>query len=123
MIAALATPDFAPAAAPWVNGLYEALVILLVFPLIVSLGAGSKLPTGGGAALCRFLGEISYPLYMVHFPFVYMQKAWVMNHPAATLSQHIAVCLSCALVSVVLAFAALKLYDLPLRKWLSARRG
>lgn len=121
VVAALAMPYFAAPASPWVNGLYEAAVILIAFPLIVSIGAGSRLPTGGGATLCRFLGEISYPLYMVHFPFVYMQKAWVMNHPSATFSQNAAVCLSCIFVSVVLAYAALKLYDLPVRGWLGKR--
>ena len=119
VVVALAMPYFAPQSSPWMNGLYEAAVILLVFPLAVSLGAGSRLPSGRSAALCKFLGEISYPLYMVHFPFVYMQKAWVMNHPAATTSQNAAVCISCMLVSVALSFAALKLYDQSVRKWLS----
>ena len=47
----------------WMNGLYEAFVILACFPLIVALGAGSKVTDARGQAVCRFLGDISYPLY------------------------------------------------------------
>ena len=117
----LATPYFAPASAPVVNGLYEAFVILIAFPLIVSLGAGATLPTGFGSGLCKFLGEISYPLYLTHFPFVYLQKAWIANHPAATLGQQTGVSLGVFAVSILFAFAALRLYDTPVRAAFSKR--
>ena len=29
--------------------------------------------------VCKFLGDISYPLYMVHYPFIYLYYAWVKN--------------------------------------------
>ena len=119
----LAMPYFAPGASPCVNGLYEAAVILIAFPLIVSLGAGAALPSGRGAGFCTFLGEISYPLYLTHFPFVYMQKAWVMNHPAAASGQHLGVSLGVFALALFLSFAVFKLYDLPVRTWLSRRRG
>ena len=119
VVAALAMPYFAPAAHPWVNGLYEAVAILLLFPLAVSLGAGSKLSGETESRICRFLGDLSYPLYITHFPFVYMQNAWVSNHPNATLAQNMAVSVSGYLIAVAVAYAALKLYDLPVRKWLA----
>lgn len=114
----LAMPYFAPAGSPLVNGIYEAAVILLAFPLVVALGAGSVLPSGKGSQLCKFLGEISYPIYLSHFPFVYMQKAWVQNHPSATAGQHVALCLGAFALSLFVAYSALKLYDLPVRAWL-----
>ena len=122
VVAALSVPYFAPAAHPWVNGLYEAAAILLVFPLVVSLGAGCKLSGETESRVCRFLGDISYPLYITHFPFVYMQIAWVSNHPNASFGQNVAVSVSVYLVAVAAAYAALKLYDLPVRKWLAGKK-
>ena len=55
-------PRLGGAAHLWLNGLYEAGCIILVFPLIVYLGASGVLLTPGEQRLCKFLGEISYPL-------------------------------------------------------------
>ena len=50
----------------WLNGLYEALCVIVVFPLIVALGAGGKLSGNLFSKGCDFMGKISYPLYIVH---------------------------------------------------------
>ena len=47
-----------------------------------------------------------------------MQKAWVQNHPSATAGQHVALCLGSFALSLFVAYAALKLYDQPVRAWL-----
>ncbi|MGN1359323.1 MAG: acyltransferase family protein, partial [Kiritimatiellia bacterium] len=114
----LAMPYFAPAGFPMANGLYEAGVILALFPLIVAIGAGTQPTSHRAIEVCKFLGELSYPLYLTHFPFVYLQKAWVMNHPAATVGQHAAVGLGAFLVSIGLSCLVLKYYDSPVRNWL-----
>lgn len=123
--AVLAAPYFAPAGMPWVNGLYEAAAILVVFPAVVALGAGAALGEGRPAAFCKWLGALSYPLYITHFPLVYMQMAWVQNHPRATASQHVFVGVSVFALAIAVAWAALKLYDEPVRarlqKFLFAR--
>ena len=108
---------------PWLNGGYQALVILLVFPLIVSMGAGSRVTDSRSIAVCQFLGEISYPLYITHYPLVYMQMAWAANNPDAPLGTHIFVSVSVLIASVGIAWACLKLYDLPVRSWLTRLRG
>jgi peptidoglycan/LPS O-acetylase OafA/YrhL len=59
----------------WLNGVFEAICIILVFPLLVYLGASGVLHTQIEARLCKFLGEISYPLYLVHYPLVYFYVA------------------------------------------------
>lgn len=104
----------------WMNGVYEAVVILLLFPFVVSVGAGSRV-TGRSSAVCRFFGELSYPLYITHFPLVYLQKSWVYYHPDASLSTHVAVAVCIYVMAVVNAWAAYKLYDLPVRAWLKNR--
>lgn len=101
------------------NGIYNALSILFIFPLIVMAGAGGEIKSERSARLCNFLGEISYPLYMTHFPLLYVQMNWAWSHPDAPLYAHIAVAAGCIVLSIGLAYACLKLYDIPVRKWLT----
>jgi peptidoglycan/LPS O-acetylase OafA/YrhL len=101
----------------WLNGLYEAVVILLVFPLVVSMGAGSGV-SGRSARVCKFFGEISYPLYLTHYPLVYLQMSWFAQHRDAPASTHVAVAVSLYVLAVFMAWAAYKLYDVPVRDWL-----
>lgn len=49
--------------ARWTNGLYEAVCILIFFPLIVSIGAGSSVKGSTSESINKFLGDISFPLY------------------------------------------------------------
>jgi peptidoglycan/LPS O-acetylase OafA/YrhL len=101
------------------NGLYEAAVIIFVFPLIVAAGAGSNI-SGRWAKLCRFAGDISYPIYILHYPFIYIYTAWVaIKKPAADVVIPVAIGLFVFLI--VLAYAALKLFDEPVRAWLKKK--
>ncbi len=103
------------------NGVYEALVILVALPLIVCMGAGSEMKGGKSTAVCRFLGEISYPLYITHLPFVYIQMAWISNHPNAPLAKVVSLSSLLFIVSLAVAYACLRLYDVPVRRWLGER--
>ena len=51
----------------------------MLFPLIVWTGASGTV-TGRSARVCEFLGDISYPIYITHYPLVYTYTAWVRNH-------------------------------------------
>lgn len=103
------------------NGLYQALCILLVFPIVVLIGAGGKTTNPTSAKVCKFLGELSYPLYITHYPFMYMQMAWVGNHPDASLWQHIILNIGVVVISIILAWTVYKAYDLPVRNWLTEK--
>ena len=103
------------------NGIYNAGCILLLFPIIVMMGAGSRINGDKSAKVCSFLGDISYPLYITHYPIMYMQMNWVWNNPDAPLYAHIVVNVSTVLLSLGLAYASLKLYDTPVRKWLTEK--
>src|SRR5574344_1585979 len=52
------------------NGLFEAICIIFIFPTIVWLAASGRTTDRKSTAICKFLGAISYPLYMVHYPFM-----------------------------------------------------
>jgi peptidoglycan/LPS O-acetylase OafA/YrhL len=116
-------PRIGGAAHVWQNGVYEAGSIILVFPLIVYLGASGVLRTQAERRLCTFLGELSYPLYLVHYPLVYFYVAWISNHKGVTLGQVWPYALLVLLASVALAYASLKWYDEPVRKWLRVKLG
>lgn len=105
----------------WMNGVYDAFCILIMFPLIVSIGAGSTVTGGKTMAICKFLGDISYPLYITHHTLVYIQIAWRRSHLDAPLSMHIFMGVSIFILSIGIAYAAYKLYDLPVREWLKTK--
>lgn len=100
------------------DGLYQAVCILIVFPLLVLAGAGSVTTDAKSTAVCKWMGEISYPLYITHFPLMYIQMNWVAEHADAPLWQHIAVSTGVFFVAVILAWGLLKIYDTPVREWL-----
>ena len=102
----------------WMNGLYEVIVILFVFPLIVSMGAGSQVKGKRTAAICDFLGRISYPLYLTHHLLIYFQYSWAVANSEAPLSTHVFVGVATFLISIAIAYASMKLYDEPARQWL-----
>ena len=104
----------------WMNGLYEAFCIICIFPVIVSMGAGGRITGRRSAAVCKFLGDISYPVYITHYPLVYIYTAWAFNRQA-TLAEGLPYMLLTFVGAFVLAYACLKLYDLPVRKWLTER--
>ncbi|MEP7144710.1 MAG: acyltransferase [Ferruginibacter sp.] len=104
----------------WMNGLYESFCIIVLFPLIVSIGAGGSIKSKHSAKVCKFLGDISYPLYITHYPLIYIHIAWVTNNNVP-MNYGIAGGLLLLIVSIVIAYACLKLYDEPVRNWLKKR--
>jgi peptidoglycan/LPS O-acetylase OafA/YrhL len=117
---ALALPRFGGAQDLWMNGLYESLCIILVFPLIVYLGASGEATSGLAARVCGFLGAISYPLYIIHYPFVYTYTAWVQDNKIAV-AQGWPVAIATVAVCMLLAYLCLTFYDIPVRQWLGAK--
>lgn len=101
------------------NGIYNAVCILLVFPIVVMMGAGSRIKGERSAKICTFLGELSYPLYITHYPLMYMQMNWAWSHPEAPVYAHVMMSAGCFVLSIAMAYASLKLYDIPVRKWLT----
>jgi peptidoglycan/LPS O-acetylase OafA/YrhL len=69
----------------------------------------------------RFLGELSYPLYIVHYPLMYIFYAWLIKNDIYTLSECWPTALLVVASSIALAYICLKLYDEPVRRWLSKK--
>ena len=103
------------------NGLYEVFCIFLVFPLLVWLAASGKTTDKHSTRICRFAGDISYPLYAVHYPVMYLFYSWLIEHEYYTFGEVWPTALTVYAGSILLAWLCLKLYDEPVRRWLSKK--
>ncbi len=121
LVIALSIPRIGDAHHVWMNGIYDALCVIVIFPLIVSIGAGGSLESEKTKRISKFLGDISYPLYITHYPIMYAYTAWVMNNKLVNDSYAIIVGVGVVALSIILAYACLKLYDEPVRKWLQKK--
>jgi peptidoglycan/LPS O-acetylase OafA/YrhL len=115
----LAFPRVGGISSQWLNGLYDSLSVIILFPLIVFLGASGQVKAKT-QALCRFLGNISYPIYIIHYPLIYIFTAWVVDNKVS-LNDGWPVGLIVLVSAIIIAYACLKFYDLPVRKWLSQK--
>ncbi len=105
----------------FLDGIYNSLLVLIAFPLLVIVGAGSSIENLRSQKVCKFLGDISYPLYITHYPWIHLHIGWVREHKALPLSIHICVSVGLFIFAVAIAYASLKVYDEPVREWLKNR--
>ncbi|MDR0371401.1 MAG: acyltransferase family protein, partial [Prevotellaceae bacterium] len=118
IIVAFSIPRIGGAEHLWVNGLYDSLIIIFFFPFIVWLGASGEVKGKYSSKICKFLGDISYPIYITHYPLIYIYTGWVgANKFPISQTWHFALLIFFG--SILLAWACLKFYDLPVRKWLT----
>lgn len=103
---------------PW-NGVYDFACVAVLFPLLVLTGAHD--PKGAAGALCRTTGDVSYPLYALHW------ATWAAMLPLypdgwKSLLPVWFPALAVVLAPVV-AWTAFRFYDAPVRRWLRPRKS
>lgn len=105
------------------NAVYDLLCTLVAFPAIVFLGACGAHTTVAekpAGRMCEFLGAISYPVYIIHYPLMYYfyHIVWTRGlTPLQALPYMAAIFVSV----VIMAWLLLKYYDQPVRAWLSRK--
>lgn len=102
------------------NGLYDTICTIFIFPFLVYVGASGKTTDNATRGINKFLGDISYPLYIVHYPFMYLFYSWLWKNEL-TFEETWQMALVMFFGSIALAYICLKLYDEPLRRYLTKR--
>lgn len=103
------------------NRVFEMVCIVVIFPMLVCLGASGQTTDKRSTRICKFLGDISYPLYAIHYPLMYLFYAWLIENKLYTLGETWPMAALVYFGSIVLAYLCLKLYDEPVRKWLGRK--
>lgn len=94
--------------------LHETVARFVIFPFVVLAGADyeSRFPR-----TCAFLGELSYPIYVLHVPLLYIAAVTMaaVGGPSNGLIHAAAV--------LPIIWAVWRFYDVPVRRWLRRRYG
>ncbi|MFV0289674.1 MAG: acyltransferase family protein [Mangrovibacterium sp.] len=120
LVALFCVPRLGGHDALWVNGLYECFCLFLMFPLIIWIGAGGRVEGNIPNKVCKFFGDISYPIYITHYPIMYIQMAIIKNNQL-NFANSWWISLLFVLAAIFVGYAALKLIDEPVRAWLKKR--
>jgi peptidoglycan/LPS O-acetylase OafA/YrhL len=102
------------------NGIIEACIVTMYFPLLVSLGAGSTLHPKMIPA-CKLLGDISYPLYMSHYAFIWIFGNYFLQYKPTTVTL-VWIIIGGSLLLIFFSWLIMKFYDMPVRKFFTRLR-
>lgn len=102
-----------------VNWIVDPLVVIFYFPLLIALGAGARV-SDAMRRVCRLSGELSYPIYMVHYPFIWLFMSYVQEKKP-TLIEMTWIMIAGTIMMVLLAYVTMKYLDIPIRKFLKDR--
>ena len=103
------------------NGVFEMTCIMLIFPAIVLLAASCTSVGATTNRIATFLGELSYPLYTVHYPLMYLFYAGLIANEQYNFTSAPWQSLCVMGGSILLAIVLMKCYDAPVRKWLTKK--
>jgi len=99
------------------NFITEPLVIIVYFPLIIALGAGTVL-RNSVKNLCIFAGKISYPIYMTHYVAIFIFANYYNKYKPDSLALTTIIIIG-TLLLIGFAYLMMIIYDTPIRKYLA----
>mgnify|MGYP003449697650 FL=1 len=102
------------------NACFDQVCTFLVFPLTVYIGASGVTTDAASTRVCDLLGRLSYPVYVSHYPIMYLFYSWIWAN-GYTFAKVWPVCVGLFLVILLLAWVYLKFYDEPVRRYLSQK--
>jgi peptidoglycan/LPS O-acetylase OafA/YrhL len=97
------------------NFIVDPVIVIFYFPFLVALGAGAHLRPKL-YRLCKFSGDISYPLYMIHYPFIWLFMSYVESKKPA-MNEMILVMITGVVLLIALAYLIMIWLDIPIRKY------
>lgn len=113
LIAALCVPAIGAASL-----CYEILCVTIIFPAIIWLGAKGEFTGRLGNGSMSFLANLSYPLYAIHYPFIYMYIGWINSGTNPFGPYPWCTPLAISVITVVIAILCWKYYDKPVRNFI-----
>ena len=120
LVIVLMAPSPSGFAQTWQNGLYESIVILLIFPAIVYMGAVRAPQKPWLSRACKFMGDISYPVYLVNYPIMYVFTGWI-SRTGYTLRETWWMAIMVFVLTVLVSYVLMRWLEVPLRSWLGRR--
>jgi peptidoglycan/LPS O-acetylase OafA/YrhL len=101
-----------------IHNVYDPLMVVLLFPMGIAAIAGWELH-GFRARIARALGALSYPLYVIHMPCIYILKNWTDGW--RKYEKLVAYGLTIVTL-VIVSWLIAELFETPVRRWLSGAR-
>ncbi|WP_419805853.1 acyltransferase family protein [Terriglobus sp.] len=108
-----------PASLPHVV-LVDLVCALAIFPPLV-LAAAWSTPGPRGTAVCKFLGQISYPVYLLHIPTFFLFAAIWPHSGSKHANPTFAMGTVYLPTLLLLSYLATRFFDAPIRAWLTHR--
>ncbi len=121
VLVALFAMPLVPDSVPHGNGIYHLVMVAVFFPLLVIGGAHWQI---GRVEMmfCKLAGRLSYPIYILHFPFLFIYMNYVTFTKPPVETAHVVAAGAFVLV-MGFAWAALTFYDEPVRRRLRRWTG
>lgn len=98
------------------NAVIDPLLVIFYFPFLIMLGAGADRLKGVSHTFCKFLGNVSYPLYMIHYPFIWIFMSYVEKYKPA-MNEMIIIIIAGVFLLIGLAYVIMEKIDTPVRKF------
>ena len=102
-----------------IQPVFDLLALFVLFPALVAIAATTAPGLGPIARLCRIAGDLSYPIYVLHYPLYVLIGGLVFQMAGITLPVPWRGLVTITIV-IATAWLVLKVYDEPIRRRLVA---
>ena len=95
------------------------VAVALIFLCVIASGAQDR-PTGALLWTCVILGSLSYPLYLVHRPLLYIVPGVLKRFTPMSGVGYDAAVVATLVTSLALSYILERYYEVPVRRWIRA---
>ncbi|ELP90888.1 hypothetical protein EIN_359810 [Entamoeba invadens IP1] len=115
----LVMPRIGGATTGLLNSIFDGFVILIVLPLIISIGAGSTINNESIRKVSKFISSFSYQTYIVNYPIIYLEMAWVYRNQEEPYYMHVSIWILTVLSVYLTGYVLMRFIDTPVRAYLN----
>lgn len=100
-----------------ISPIIDPILVLFYFPFLIYVSAGQVYTLNSVKKVCKWLGDLSYPLYMIHYPFIWLFMSYVESEQPGGQQMAWTIVIG-SLLLVLLADLIGRKVELPIRKYL-----